>query len=93
MWKSRARGSGSRFTALHPVLRANSIRDCSAEGILILGPGSPWLSHNLLQGNQGANISARDGAKPVLLENQEVPAKPAERRPPARTRAEPEGKK
>lgn len=55
-----------------PVLRANSIRDCSAEGILILGPSTPWLSHNLLEGNKGANIAARDGARPILLENQEV---------------------
>ncbi|MDE3168030.1 MAG: protein phosphatase 2C domain-containing protein [Acidobacteriota bacterium] len=60
------RGGGS------PVLRANSIRDCAAEGILILGPARPWLSHNLLEGNKGANIAARDGAAPDLLENQEV---------------------
>lgn len=58
--------------AASPRLRANSIRGCTAEGILILGPGAPWISHNLLQGNKGANIAARDGAKPVLLENQEV---------------------
>jgi serine/threonine protein phosphatase PrpC len=55
-----------------PLLRANSIRDCLAEGILILAPATPWLSHNYLQGNKGGNIAAREGAKPVLLENQEV---------------------
>jgi serine/threonine protein phosphatase PrpC len=55
-----------------PMLRANSIRDCLAEGVLILAPATPWLSHNFLQGNKGGNIAAREGAKPVLLENQEV---------------------
>ncbi|MEO8598051.1 MAG: protein phosphatase 2C domain-containing protein [Candidatus Solibacter sp.] len=57
------RGSAS------PVLRANAIRDCLAEGVLILGPSSPWLSHNLLQGNKGAGVAARDGAKPSLIGN------------------------
>jgi pectinesterase len=52
-----------------PVLRGNSIRDCSAEGVLILGAGAPWLSHNVIQGNKGAGIRAREGAKPALLEN------------------------
>jgi hypothetical protein len=60
------RGTGN------PVLRGNSIRECKAEGILMLGASTPWISHNFLQANKGANISARDGAKPVLLENQEV---------------------
>jgi hypothetical protein len=60
------RGTGS------PLLRANSIRECAAEGILILAPASPWVSHNFLEKNKGAAIAARDGAKPVLLENQEV---------------------
>lgn len=58
--------------AASPMLRANSIRDCLAEGILILAPATPWLSHNFLQGNKGGNIAAREDAKPVLLENQEV---------------------
>jgi serine/threonine protein phosphatase PrpC len=57
------RGKGS------PMVRANSIRDCAAEGILILGPATPWLSHNLIEKTKGAAISARDDAKPVLLEN------------------------
>jgi serine/threonine protein phosphatase PrpC len=52
-----------------PVLRANAIRDCLAEGVLILGPSAPWLSHNLIQANKGAGVAARDGAKPSLLEN------------------------
>ncbi len=53
----------------NPVLRANAIRDCLAEGVLILGPGAPWLSHNLIQANRGAGVAARDGAKPSLLAN------------------------
>jgi serine/threonine protein phosphatase PrpC len=57
------RGSAS------PMLRANAIRDCLAEGVLILGPGTPWLSHNLIQANRGAGVAARDGAKPSLLAN------------------------
>ncbi|MCX6631970.1 MAG: right-handed parallel beta-helix repeat-containing protein, partial [Candidatus Solibacter sp.] len=52
-----------------PVLRANAIRDCLAEGVLILGPSAPWLSHNLIQANKGAGVAARDGAKPSLLAN------------------------
>ncbi len=57
------RGSAS------PVLRANAVRDCLAEGVLILGPSAPWLSHNLIQNNKGAGVAARDGAKPSLLGN------------------------
>jgi serine/threonine protein phosphatase PrpC len=52
-----------------PTLRANAIRDCLAEGVLILGPAAPWLSHNLIQANRGAGLAARDGAKPSLLAN------------------------
>ena len=52
-----------------PVLRANAVRDCLAEGVLILGPSAPWLSHNLIQANKGAGVAARDGAKPSLLGN------------------------
>ena len=50
-------------------MRASAIRDCLAEGILILGPSTPWLSHNLIQGNKGAGVAARDGARPALLGN------------------------
>jgi serine/threonine protein phosphatase PrpC len=52
-----------------PTLRANAIRDCLAEGVLILGPAAPWLSHNLIQANKGAGVAARDGAKASLLAN------------------------
>ena len=57
------RGSAS------PTVRASAIRDCLAEGVLILGPAAPWLSHNLIQGNKGAGVAARDGAKAGLLAN------------------------
>jgi hypothetical protein len=57
------RGSAS------PAVRASAIRDCLAEGILILGPSAPWLSHNLIQSNKGAGVAARDGARPSLLGN------------------------
>jgi len=51
-----------------PVLQANSIHDCSNEGVLILG-ASPWISHNDIRRNKGAGLAARDGARPVLLDN------------------------
>ena len=52
-----------------PAVRACAIRDSLAEGVLILGGTTPWLSHNLIQANRGAGISARDGARPSLIGN------------------------
>ena len=52
-----------------PIVRASAIRDCLAEGVLLMGPNTAWLSHNLLEGNKGAGVAARDGAKPSLLAN------------------------
>jgi serine/threonine protein phosphatase PrpC len=73
------RGSAS------PVIRASAIRDCVTEGILILGPAQPWLSHNLFQAMKGPAVAAREGAHPGLLGNVfdrsatlEVPGDPAE---------------
>src|ERR1035438_6579649 len=57
------RGSAS------PVLRANAIRDCLAEGVVLLGMPAPSPSANLIQANKGAGVAARDGAKPSLLGN------------------------
>ena len=51
------------------AVRASAVRDSLAEGVLLLGPNTVWLSHNLLQGNKGAGVAARDGAKPSLLGN------------------------
>jgi serine/threonine protein phosphatase PrpC len=52
-----------------PLLRANSIHDCTAEGVLILGGSQAWISHNDIRRNKGAGLAARDGARPALLDN------------------------
>lgn len=52
-----------------PVLRANSIHDCTSEGVLILGGSQAWISHNDIRRNKGAGLAARDGARPALLDN------------------------
>ncbi|HTS61180.1 MAG TPA: protein phosphatase 2C domain-containing protein [Candidatus Acidoferrales bacterium] len=52
-----------------PVIRASAIRDCGAEGVLIVGASQAWLSHNLIQANKGAGIAAREGGRPILLGN------------------------
>jgi parallel beta-helix repeat protein len=55
--------------AASSTLRGNAIHDCSAEGILIVGPSSPLISHNTFQRIKGPAIAARDGAKPELIGN------------------------
>jgi hypothetical protein len=55
--------------AASPTLRGDAIHDCIAEGILIVGPSSPWISHNTFQRIKGPAINARDGAKPELIGN------------------------
>jgi serine/threonine protein phosphatase PrpC len=55
--------------AASPRLLANSIHDCTSEGILILGPSHAWISHNDVRRNKGAGLAARDGAQPALLQN------------------------
>ena len=57
------RGSAS------PVLRANAIHDCTAEGVLILGAAAPWISRNEIRRNKGAGVAAREGARPALVGN------------------------
>jgi hypothetical protein len=52
-----------------PVLRANSIHDCTNEGVLILGESQAWISHNDIRRNKGWGLAARDGARPALLGN------------------------
>jgi len=52
-----------------PVVRASAIRDSNAEGVLVIGPSQPWLSHNLIQSNKGGGVTAREGARPILLGN------------------------
>ena len=55
--------------AASPVLRANSIHDCTGEGVLILGESQAWISHNDIRRNKGFGLAARDGARPALLQN------------------------
>jgi serine/threonine protein phosphatase PrpC len=52
-----------------PLLLGNAIHDSLAEGILITGSSAPWLYHNSFQRNKGANLAARNEAKPVLSGN------------------------
>ena len=52
-----------------PAIGGNAIHDCTAEGILILGPSAPWVWHNSIQRNKGAGLAARDGARPALAGN------------------------
>jgi PPM family protein phosphatase len=51
------------------VLRASDIHDCSGEGVLIVGAGSPWISHNAFRRNKGAGLAARGAARPALCGN------------------------
>ena len=55
--------------AASPSLVGNAIHDCLAEGVLISGSSTPWLSHNSILRNKGAGIAARDGARPALAGN------------------------
>jgi parallel beta-helix repeat protein len=50
-------------------LSASTVEDCLAEGILITGGASPWISHNIVRRNKGAGVAARDGARPLLRGN------------------------
>ncbi|MGO9231588.1 MAG: protein phosphatase 2C domain-containing protein [Bryobacteraceae bacterium] len=51
------------------VMRASTIRDSLAEGLLASGPSSLWLSHNSFLHNHGSNLAARDGAQAWLTRN------------------------
>lgn len=51
------------------TLRASDIHDCAAEGVLVTGAGSPWISHNSFRRNKGPGLAARGGATPALLGN------------------------
>jgi serine/threonine protein phosphatase PrpC len=57
------RGSAS------PAIGGNAIRDCTGEGVLIVGPSAPWIWHNSIQRNKGAGLAAREGARPALAGN------------------------
>jgi serine/threonine protein phosphatase PrpC len=62
-------GVGIEIHGGNAALVGNAVHDCASEGVLILGAGTPWLSHNAIQRNKGAGIAARDGAKPGLIGN------------------------
>jgi serine/threonine protein phosphatase PrpC len=55
--------------AASPVLVGDAVLDCTADGILISGPSTPWLSHNSLLRNGRAGVAAHDGANPALVGN------------------------
>jgi serine/threonine protein phosphatase PrpC len=56
------RGTGN------PALVGNAVHDCSAEGLLIGGASTLWISHNTFQRDKGG-VRARDGAQPALVGN------------------------
>src|SRR5205823_12991258 len=62
-------GIGVEIRGGNVALVGNGVHDCAGEGILILGVGKAWLSHNIVQRNKGAGIAAREGAKPGLIGN------------------------
>jgi hypothetical protein len=51
------------------TLRASDIQDCTAQGVLIVGAGAPWISHNAFRRNKAAGLAARGGARPALIGN------------------------
>jgi PPM family protein phosphatase len=62
-------GTGILIRGGAPLLVGNAIHDCLAEGVLILSDAAPWISHNSIQRNKGAGLSARPGSKPSMAEN------------------------
>jgi hypothetical protein len=52
-----------------PSLRGSAIHDCSEIGVLIVGPSSPWIAHNVIQRNKVFGLAAREGARPSLVNN------------------------
>jgi len=52
----------------NPTLVGNAVHDCGAEGLLISGASTPWISHNSFQRDK-AGVRARDGAQPALVGN------------------------
>jgi PPM family protein phosphatase len=60
-------GVGIEIRGGNATLRANTVRDCAAEGVLIRS-ASPWLSHNSIQLNK-IGLAAREGARPALVGN------------------------
>jgi serine/threonine protein phosphatase PrpC len=67
--------TGVRIQGGTPVLRANSIHDNAAEGIVVEGDAVPWFSHNTLLRNgrdpktPRPDIAAAPPSRPVFLGN------------------------
>jgi PPM family protein phosphatase len=57
------RGSGKS------TLKANNIHDCTGVGVLLSGPVTPWMTHNVFARNKKAGLAAADGARPALRGN------------------------
>jgi serine/threonine protein phosphatase PrpC len=53
----------------HPTLRANFVHDCTGVGVLISGPATPWVSHNVIARNKKGGLVAGEGARPALTGN------------------------
>jgi hypothetical protein len=51
------------------VLKANNIHDCSVAGVLLTGPVTPWVAHNIFARNKKAGLVATEGARPALSGN------------------------
>lgn len=51
------------------TLKANNIHDCTGVGVLLSGPVTPWMTHNVLARNKKAGLAAADGARPALSGN------------------------
>jgi hypothetical protein len=62
------RAGANPTAAANPSLVGNAVHDCIAEGLLITGTTTPWISHNTFQRNKGG-VRARDGAQPAFVGN------------------------
>jgi hypothetical protein len=62
-------GVGIEIRGGAPLLVGNAIHDGLAEGVLVSGGATPWISHNSIQRNKGAGLAVRPGSKPSMVEN------------------------
>jgi serine/threonine protein phosphatase PrpC len=50
------------------ILLGNSIHDCT-DGVIVKGPGTPWIAQNEIRNNKAAGLVAKDGARPAMTGN------------------------
>ncbi|HTX33818.1 MAG TPA: protein phosphatase 2C domain-containing protein [Bryobacteraceae bacterium] len=62
-------GVGIEIRGGAPLVVGNSVRDCTAQGILITNNAAPWVSHNSVQRCKVAGLVVRPGSKPILVDN------------------------